>query len=260
MSAIPVTNEAPPPHPGYYGKVPVKGDFVARHLPRAFVEPWDGWLRAALSCSREQLGEEWLASYLVSPVWRFVLSAGLCGDWTVAGVLMPSVDRVGRYYPLVLAALLRGCANPADLAAAAGSWYARAEALARSSLEAEFDLAAFDKLVAQLGLPANASTEDAADFVPDGAVGPEGGLRLGLAGGGDLVTAYASIVHRILLSTFSRYSLWWTAGSERVEPSLLISGGLPRAERFAAFLDGRWEKWSWTICAGIGASRLMTWA
>lgn len=258
MSAVPVTNEAPPPHPGYYGKVPVKGDFVARYLPRAFVEPWDGWLRAALSCSREQLGEEWLASYLVSPVWRFVLSAGLCGDWAVAGVLMPSVDRVGRYYPLVLAALLEGCANPADLAATAGTWYGRAEALARTSLEGEFDLAAFDQLVAQLGLPAHASTEGTGDFVPDGVADPEGGLRLGLTSGAEPVAAYARIVHRLFLSTFSRYSLWWTAGSERIEPSVLISGGLPRAERFAALIDGQWEKWSWTIGAGINASRPMT--
>ncbi len=85
---------------GFYGKLPVVGDFVSRRLPNEFIKPWDGWLQSAIAASREELGDEWLNSYLTSPIWRFLLSPGVCGNKAVAGIMMPSVDRVGRYYPL----------------------------------------------------------------------------------------------------------------------------------------------------------------
>lgn len=89
--------------PGFYGKLPALGDFVSRRLPRQFIEPWDQWLQSAIAASREQLGSDWLDVYLTSPIWRFGLGAGVCGTGAWAGVLMPSVDKVGRYYPLTLA-------------------------------------------------------------------------------------------------------------------------------------------------------------
>ena len=71
--------------PGLYGKLPARGDFVRRRLPLAFVEPWDGWLQEAIVASRRALGERWLDVYLTSPMWRFALSAGLCGEPAAAG-------------------------------------------------------------------------------------------------------------------------------------------------------------------------------
>uniref|UniRef100_UPI0013C2CB68 type VI secretion system-associated protein TagF n=1 Tax=Pseudomonas viridiflava TaxID=33069 RepID=UPI0013C2CB68 len=53
----------------------------------------------------------WLDAYLVSPLWRFAVPANLLGSQPVAGVMMPSIDRVGRYFPLTIACLL-----PADAA------------------------------------------------------------------------------------------------------------------------------------------------
>jgi len=47
-------------HPGYYGKIPNKGDFITRHLPGSFVEPWDQWLQSSIAASKAQLGEQWL--------------------------------------------------------------------------------------------------------------------------------------------------------------------------------------------------------
>ena len=91
---------------GFFGKLPKHGDFLSRRLPRAFTDPWDRWLQNAIADSREQMAEDWLNIYLTSPIWRFALSPGLCGDNAWAGVLMPSVDRVGRYFPLTLAAPL----------------------------------------------------------------------------------------------------------------------------------------------------------
>ena len=88
---------------GAFGKMPALGDFFRLNLPRDFVDAWDGWLQEELAGSRASLGEHWLDCYLVGPLWRFALGPGLCETRAYAGVMMPSVDRVGRYFPLTVA-------------------------------------------------------------------------------------------------------------------------------------------------------------
>jgi type VI secretion system protein ImpM len=95
--------------PGWYGKLPTLGDFASRRLGQDFIEPWDLWLGQGMSAQREALGEGWLDAYLQSPVWRFVLMPDVLAlrpQRALAGILMPSVDRVGRYFPLTIAANL----------------------------------------------------------------------------------------------------------------------------------------------------------
>lgn len=90
---------------GLFGKLPARGDFVRLGLPGVFVAAWDAWLSAVLPASQSRLGAAWLPAWLEAPVWRFALAPGLCGPGAVLGVMMPSVDRVGRYFPLTLAAV-----------------------------------------------------------------------------------------------------------------------------------------------------------
>ena len=87
---------------GLFGKLPSHGDFLRRRVPDAFVDAWDSWLRECLPASRNVLGERWLDLYLTSPAWRFICAAGTCGPAPVIGLMVPSVDRVGRYFPLTL--------------------------------------------------------------------------------------------------------------------------------------------------------------
>ncbi len=87
---------------GLYGKLPTHGDFLRRRVADDFVDAWDPWLQHCIADSRAALGEQWLETYLTSPVWRFALGAHVCGAATVAGIIVPSVDRVGRYFPLTL--------------------------------------------------------------------------------------------------------------------------------------------------------------
>jgi type VI secretion system protein ImpM len=88
---------------GFFGKLPSRGDFVRGGLPRSFTEPWDAWLRDVLPASRAVLGDEWVPAWLEAPVWRFALAPDVCGPEQVLGLWMPSMDRAGRYFPLVLA-------------------------------------------------------------------------------------------------------------------------------------------------------------
>jgi type VI secretion system ImpM family protein len=136
---------------GFYGKLPEVGDFVQRQLPAAFVQPWDRWLRESLVSSQAQLGDRWLEIYLVSPLWRFVLAAGVLNPTAWAGVLMPSVDRVGRYFPLTIATPLAGRSDCLIDVTAAAAWFAQVETVALLGLHTGCTLATFEAQV--LALP-----------------------------------------------------------------------------------------------------------
>jgi len=119
---------------GLFGKLPARGDFVQLGLPGSFVRPWDAWLQQAMAASQQRMGEAWLPAFLEAPVWRFVLPDGMCGTGAVLGLLMPSVDRVGRYYPLTLAAVFPpGCgAPPSDITE---PWLEACETAGRAALD-----------------------------------------------------------------------------------------------------------------------------
>jgi type VI secretion system protein ImpM len=90
---------------GFAGKIPARGDFVHAGLPRDFNDPWHDWQSLVIAGSRTLMGETWLEAFLESPVWRFILPAGMSGPRAAVGLIMPSVDKVGRYFPLTFAAL-----------------------------------------------------------------------------------------------------------------------------------------------------------
>jgi type VI secretion system protein ImpM len=168
--------------PGFFGKLRSHGDFVTRRLPPAFVQPFDAWLQAGLVHSRADLGARWLPLYLNSPLWRFVLAPGVCGPQAWAGVMMPSVDRVGRCFPLTLAAGIDGAPSLPDCRRLHAGWFGHLEALALSALDAGFDVDRFDAALQALGgaPPAHPGidarsawwTDGAQPVAPDSGVGP----------------------------------------------------------------------------------------
>ena len=110
---------------GFYGKIPSLGDFVTRSLPRDQIGVVDEWMQEGLFALRS-ISESWLDSYLVSPVWQFVLPAGMWSAAPLCGLLMPSVDRVGRYFPFFTCAPMSALAN-----GDAGTLWRRMSRLAR---------------------------------------------------------------------------------------------------------------------------------
>lgn len=225
--------------PGFFGKLPAVGDFVSRRLPREFVEPWDGWLQNAIASSRERLGQDWLDAYLTSPIWRFALSMGAAGPAGWAGVLMPSVDRVGRYFPFTVAGRLPDGADLFLLARETQAWFESAEELALSVLD---DVApgveGLDSDVAALGPPLVGETFIAAQA----ADGIGWYVALGETGFADVVEGF---LPRLAQRQFGAYSVWWTTGSEQVEPGVVFCPGLPDASGFAAMLAGHWQTYGW---------------
>lgn len=238
--------------PGFYGKLPILGDFITRRLLRPFIDPWDEWLQSAIACSREQLGDAWLDTYLTSPLWRFALAAGACGAAPCTGVMTPSVDRVGRYFPLVIAIDLPIDTNLIGLPLSAADWYVKAEELLLSVFEEEgLVLDAFDASVAALGAPGHAESKLASPLHAS----EQGAWYLPLAGTLS-VDDLALLTQQLIAARFSSYSLWWTEGSERVSPCMLTCRGLPPIQGFSSMLGSSWEPRVWhsfAHAAGAGA-------
>ncbi|MEO0912830.1 MAG: type VI secretion system-associated protein TagF, partial [Pseudomonadota bacterium] len=122
-------------HFGAFGKIPALGDFFRIGLPPAFTEPWDAWVQAGLLAAREAFGADWDGHYNSAPIWRFSLAANLAGAKPVQGVIMCSVDRVGRQFPLTLAAQCAEDVTPAEAHFAGADIFAALEAIALDALE-----------------------------------------------------------------------------------------------------------------------------
>ena len=132
---------------GFYGKLPTYGDFIQKRLPTDFINPWHEWLQSGMVAVRERDPDGWMTFYLNCPAWSFVLSAGICGEQAVAGVTIPSVDRVGRYFNFTMASILPPETSPAIFAGTYANWLDDLEDLALSVLEQEMDQDAIENLI-----------------------------------------------------------------------------------------------------------------
>jgi len=88
---------------GYHGKIPTQGDFIQRGLPLAFTRAWDRWLMEGIAALKARRGDGWLDGYRSAPLWRFAAPGGAFGEAAMVGVLIASLDRVGRTFPLTIA-------------------------------------------------------------------------------------------------------------------------------------------------------------
>ena len=136
---------------GLFGKLPAKRDFIATMAPRRFLNAWEPWLQTSPAASRYALAAGWGDYYNRAPMWRFWLGPALSGETTV-GVLMASVDGVGRAFPLTLFSTGNERPPPPPEIEADDAWFEAAEALLLTALDSGV---AFEQLAgAAAALPA----------------------------------------------------------------------------------------------------------
>ena len=112
---------------GLVGKLPGKRDFIAVNAPAAFLKVYEAWLQGGLTASRLELAGGWQNAFLNAPIWRFWIGQAFCGQ-TVAGAFMPSVDGVGRYFPLTVFAVAEtGGAIPHPELDPQDAWFSQIE-------------------------------------------------------------------------------------------------------------------------------------
>ena len=219
---------------GWYGKLASLGDFAQRRMPAECLPAFDVWLSRAMQDGRELLGERWLEVYLTAPVLRFALAPGVIDAQWWFGLLMPSCDSVGRYFPLVIAQ--RRARAPEDRIALdhLELWY---EHLAHAALlTLNDDGGSVDALEQSLHDAPPWPTPGRSSAVSSEATAQ--GQHLRLAPAATLHQWLHGLAVQRLGSNLSGCSLWWRVTESRVGDAVDIVHGLPEGATFAALLSG----------------------
>ena len=210
---------------GLYGKLPAKRDFVSMGLPWAVVDPVERWLQSAVASARDAYGADWQDVYLTAPIWNFWIGPRVL-DQAVQGALAPSVDKVGRMFPLAIVYVheAKAVVTPPILRRD-DAWYRRAAAALLLCLDDEsIDL---DRLLA--GVPA-----------PQPSVDPDDDGPLTMIGGEDTDAGalFDEIRDRDHQRACARRSYWWTEGRTGEGPAVHVCDGLPKPAVYSTMLMG----------------------
>jgi type VI secretion system protein ImpM len=206
---------------GLYGKLPQKRDFISTGLPGEVIQPFETWLQSAVAASRSELGRGWEEAYLVAPIWRFWIGSAIFGR-NCAGALMPSVDGVGRYFPL----MAMWCCEPAESLppppyAPQETWFSAIEKRLLAVLD-EGAAIGVDAVLAGLAAPAldgRAPTVERSTF--KGAPLWRGDAEM------DAPSLLAAIFEDDYRQVANGRSYWWAPGTATRGPLLHARNGLP---------------------------------
>ena len=211
-----------------YGKLPTKRDFIALGASRDFLNAWEPWLQSGVSASQATLGEQWQKAFLRAPIWRFWLGADLCGVSTI-GAFMPSLDKVGRYFPLTLFACAdQGAAIPPPEMDAQDAWFKTAEDFLISMLDHETTFEAAVQNLGQLAMPVQ---RESLSKSTGGAFLWNALRRWPSKKTRPFTELFGSLRQADHDKIYSGTTCWWTVGGEDFSPMALLckadAGSLP---------------------------------
>jgi type VI secretion system protein ImpM len=222
--------------PGWFGKLPALGDFASRRLPPEFLAPWDAWLQRALHARRGALGAGWPALWRDAPSWRFALAPGACGDAGWAGVLLPSVDRVGRGFPLTIAAAFGAEPSGALGAFDATDWFTAIERIALEAVRGHAGVEHREAALLAVPYPGGVTASGVGalgQWWPERAGAP---LVLPLADADAAPGLVRRAALHVLQGTGPGNTLWWRRPAAGGPGELLAFAGLPGDEHIALLL------------------------
>lgn len=219
---------------GIFGKLPQKRDFVALNLPRAVLEPFETWLQSAIAVSRHELGQNWQNLYLVSPIWRFWIGSDIVTT-ACAGALMPSVDSVGRFFPLAIIYFAEPGEDiapppfdPQDI------WYFTVEERLLRVLDPDADVAV-ERLVEGLSPPQS----DLAVPAPMPMRVKRGSVWR--SDGGAASEVLSVLMMADYWDSMAGRSFWWTNGGSSTGPLIYVRNALPDPLFYVNMIKGSVE-------------------
>ena len=219
---------------GLFGKLPAKRDFIGANASRRFLEVWEPWLQASVATSKQMLNAAWVETYNRAPIWRYWLGADFCGE-AMIGAFMPSVDGVGRSFPLAIFVGEGDASLPPPELEQNDAWFEAAEAVLLDALEPGATLELIAERVAALPSPSlqpRITKDDGLEELADG------GVLVRDIGGTRFPRPFSAARRFGRRRAFASQTFWWTIGGEGF-PSLALSEvGLPPATRFADMLTG----------------------
>ncbi|GLS26054.1 type VI secretion system-associated protein TagF [Marinibactrum halimedae] len=220
---------------GIFGKLPAHGDFVDRGLAPGFLTIWDEWLQRCIASSRHQLDSQWLDFYLYCPIWRFSISSGVVDSQSRIGILLPSVDSIGRYFPLTITQLTPNQPNPYKTLISYDNWFRNAENIAVNALNNG------DSVDIVLNNLANLSENDnIKKSMPTKGLSPMAGCFISQTEDNNHASLMSELLYQQRQAVAPANSCWLQNTQE--QQTLFDSEGLPPPESFTKMLTGQWDK------------------
>jgi type VI secretion system protein ImpM len=216
---------------GYFGKLPTRGDFIHQILPQDFTNGFHEWLQFSMSRARDALGDEFLTYYLNCPSWKFIMSPGVCGVQSVAGVTIPSVDKVGRYFNFTLATVLPAESNPISYVISNRAGFKSMELLALDFLESDYSNHEVEMKVREASLQFNPreefvdTIETNSDF-----------LRVSIDRPLPFADQASSLLSHLVNEKLSEFSVWWYGQEGQTMSNMVVCQGMPTEEVYLQLL------------------------
>lgn len=225
----------PVPLVGWFGKLPVIGDFAGRGLPSALREQIHTWCADGLGRLTERHGETWKAAFQLAPVWHFAMNADIWEARPLAGCVAPSMDRIGRCSPVVALRSVDG-ARISEYLPPQSRWLFEVESLLRRLVQGALGV---DAIQAELEAALEADNtqrregDSTGDILTDLGIVP--GQKPGWFSWPDLAERFGERKGR---------SFWWAEPSPQRPPRQIIHNGAPDDELFELLMAG------WAIMPG----------
>ncbi len=220
--------------PGWFGKLASIGDFAQRRLPPQWLSACDAWLSSAMRGGHDELGERWLDVYLTAPLLRFGWAPGVIDAQWWFGLLMPSCDSVGRYFPLLIAHPRTHAPQDRIALDHLEHWY---DHLARAAMHTLSDAHGSVEAL-------EAALQDAPPWPTPGrglAIASHtgaGGERHRLGRSAPLSQWMHALAAQELAGHLAGCTVWWRVTQTGADDSVDIVRGLPDGRTFANLLTG----------------------
>lgn len=216
---------------GYFGKLPTVGDFIHQVLPQDFANGFHEWLQLSMAQTRESLGDEFLTYYLNCPSWKFITSPGVCGAQAVAGITIPSVDQVGRYFNFTLATVLPLDTDPIAYVMANRAGFKAVELLALDILDSDYSTEQVEMKVRETSLqfhslqPARNEVETKTDH-----------LHISLDRPVPFADQASTLLSHLLAEKLGDFSVWWYGQEGQTMSKMVVCQGMPSTDVYEQLL------------------------
>jgi type VI secretion system protein ImpM len=216
---------------GYFGKLPTLGDFIQLLLPQDFVNPWHEWVQRSMASAKESLGQEFLNYYLNCPAWKFLLSPGVCGLQAVAGLTIPSVDKVGRYFNFTFSTILPEGVDVCVYALNNQAGFIALEELALDILEQDLSRSVIETRTREITATFSMAPTTQHQFETH-----DDHLMISQDHARPFTDQSGALLSHLLSQELEGYSIWWYGLEGQTRSQLLVCRGMPTQEAYEKLL------------------------
>lgn len=238
---------------GYFGKIPSARDFVFQGLPMRTTDAWANHMIEWLTAGRMAARTDWVSRFLMAPVWRFTLPAGVLGAEGWVGLLAASIDSIGREFPVTVMIEADIATDRCQPIGALDPWLDLVEERLIAFVEGQIGTPALMAALGDVAGDIGRTAEIAAGTAATGTLilprADDDGLCLDLAAGAAPWSTRAEAAYAwptvSPAAPDAPLCLWWHEGGDGQAANICVSRGIPGRSAAAPFLVGGWPTLGW---------------